>query len=276
MRYLLLLVLMLFYGGAVLAQQLNDKLFMPSANASQPFNDTTVFTPVAKPSPTDAPPRDEHPLWCGGLEFGLNGSEGNSDVMKMRFGANARRRTEANLLTVDLVYGMARQNGIQSENKALFNVRDEILLRDSPWGVFASGQLEYDEFRDFDFRVASHAGMGYQVWRTERCCLRTRLGAGFSREIGGPRDRWVPEGLAGADFDYRFTERQRFVSTVDLFPDLGHWGQYRLRFRAAHEILIDPDLNMTLRLGVQDRYDSNPGGSLRNDIDYFLALMMKF
>jgi hypothetical protein len=46
--------------------------------------------------------------------------------------------------------------------------------------------------------------------------------------------------------------------------------------RAAYEILIAPEWGLTLRLGIQDRYDSDPGDAKRNDFDYFSTLLLKF
>ncbi len=258
--------------GTAKAQQVNDKLYVPSSNQALPFDDKTLFS---GPSAATSAPLKETP-WCGGVEVGLVGSDGNSNVFKARLGANTKRSTEDNYFMADLAYGYATQNGKISENKALFNTRDEILFANSPWTIFGSGQVEYDQFRAFDFRVASHTGVGNLLLKTDTTCIRGRVGAGFSREIGGPQDRWVPEGLVGGDFEHRLTERQRVLATVDWYPDLGAFGQYRLRSRAGYEILIDPSMGLTLRLGIQDRYDSNPGPAKRNDLDYFMTLLFKF
>jgi hypothetical protein len=93
---------------------------------------------------------------------------------------------------------------------------------------------------------------------------------------GGPPDRWVPEAVVGGDFNHRFTDRQGFVSTVDVFPNLSQLGQFRVRARAGYEIVISPEHGMVLRLGVQDRYDSNPGPAKRNDLNYFTTLLFRF
>jgi putative salt-induced outer membrane protein YdiY len=253
--------------------QLNDAQFRVPTKP-EPFNEKSVI--VAPPKAGTKPPDKPPPLWCGGLEFGLSGSDGNADVLKIRLGGNAKRQTEANIFSTDFVYGLSRQNNRTIENKALYNVRDEFLFRDSPWGWFVSGQIEYDEFRAFDFRVAAHTGSAYQLCKTDNLSIRTRLGAGFQREIGGPTNRWVPEGLAGGDLWWKLTDRQSFVASLDYYPDLGRPENYRVRTRAAYDILIDPELCMTLRLGVQDRYDSNPGPAKRNDVDYFATLLFRF
>src|SRR5689334_15885118 len=65
----------------------------PLAPPTAPFTDGTIFKPPPKDPPKDAPPPK---VWSGGAEFGLNGSEGNSDLFKVRFGSNVKRCTDAN------------------------------------------------------------------------------------------------------------------------------------------------------------------------------------
>jgi hypothetical protein len=257
--------------------------FLPSKQNNE-FKDSTLIpkplkiekaTPAETPGELPPPPPPPK-IWTGGLEFGVNGTDGNTEVLKIRLGADLRRETASNLFTADFVYGMARQVGLETENKALFNARDEILFADSPWSIFASTNVEYDRFRAFDFRVGVYAGVGYQWLKSEATDFRTRAGAGAVREIGGPRDRWVPEALLGYDLVHSFTERQRFVTTLDFYPNLEDAGEFRVRTRAAYEILVDPSIGLNLRLGIQDRYDSNPGPAKRNDIDYFVTLLLRY
>jgi hypothetical protein len=106
--------------------------------------------------------------------------------------------------------------------------------------------------------------------------VKVRAGAGLARENGGTVNDWVPEGQAGADYEYRLTDRTRLTVMGDYYPDLHDLSHYRVRVRAAFDILIDPDLNMWLRLGAFDRYDSQSYGSKRNDLDYFMSLLLRF
>jgi hypothetical protein len=261
-------------SGFTMAQGIfRDTDFRVTNDAPASFTDKGVFTPPPAPLPASVNPV---PIWSGGVEFGFNGTEGNTNVQKMRLGANVLRREEGNIFSADLVYGMARQMGVTAENKALFNVRDEVFFRNSPWGFFLAGQIEYDEFRDFDFRVAGHTGMAYQFLRTDDTFLRGRFGAGASKELGHEDARWIPEGLLGFDLDHKLTKRQRIVAAGDFYPDLGRLGQYRVRARAAWECQLDEAGCLTLRIGVQNRYDSNPGDAKRNDLDYFTTILYRF
>lgn len=265
------------YFGPANEKTFNEKAMFPAptpaAPAVPPPPPPTLIPDGSLPPPP--PPR----IWTGGFEIGLNGQQGNTDVLNVRIGANADRKTAENLFHFDLLYLISRQDGTTSQNQALSNTRDEILFPGSPWSVFTALQIEYDEFRDYDFRVGVYTGLAYAWVNTPATLFKTRAGVGAQYEIsiaGGAPDKWVPEAVLGYDFNHKFTDRQGFVSTVDVYPSLANLGQYRVRARAAYEIVIDPDHGMVLRLGVQDRYDSNPGTSKRNDVNFFASLLFKF
>ncbi|MCU0703280.1 MAG: DUF481 domain-containing protein [Fimbriiglobus sp.] len=215
-------------------------------------------------------------IWSGGGEFGINGAEGNSRLFNLRAGFNAKRKTDTNLLVTDFLYTYAQQNGLLTQNQALFNARDEILFPGSPWSLFASTNIEYDDLRAFDFLIGIYGGVGYQVIQTDATDWRLRAGAGAVRQIGGPQDRWVPELVFGTDFTHKFDDRQSIVLNLDYYPRVDNFAQFRVRARAAYQIILDQASGTTLRLGVQDRYDSDPGPARRNDLTYYATLGFTF
>lgn len=248
------------------------------------FNDKALLgNPPPPPKPVTIPDGSLPPppprLWTGGFEFGLNGAQGDVDVLNIRLGAQADRKTDSNSFHSDFLYTLNTQDNIVSQNQALLNARDEILFKNSPWSVFTAVQVEYDELRAYDLRVGVYGGLGY-VWIDDKTTLfKTRGGAGAVREINtrdGTADRWVPEAVMGFDFNHAFSDRQRFVSSVDVYPSLSDFGHVRVRARAAYEVLLDPKYGMVLRLGVQERYDSQPGNGQANALNYFTTLMFKF
>ncbi len=275
--------------------------FGPSPTA--PFNEKSLFPTPPKldaPPPTPAPdglppppgvgpaivvPDGSLPAappprrWRGGFEFGVNGSDGNSDVLSLRLGTNFDTKHDRNVFHLDVLYTLTRQDGTTRQNQAILNARDEVLFPDSPWSVFTATQVEYDEFRAYDLRAGAYAGLSRRWLKNDTTSLKTRLGAGATREMdtrGTASDRWVPEAVIGGDFNHRFTDRQSFVSSVDVFPNLSQIGQFRVRARAGYEIVVDPEHGMVLRLGVQDRYDSSPANARRNDLNYFATLLFRF
>jgi putative salt-induced outer membrane protein YdiY len=243
-------------------------LLAETAGAQDPPPPPPVIVEAAPPPPPK--------VWCGGLEFGVNGSDGNSENFKLRFAGNAKRTTPDNVFTTDWRYGFATADGIQTENRFLLNARDEFLFADSPWNLFVSSIVDVDEFKAYDLRLAAHAGVGYQFVKNDVAALKGRLGFGGSREIGGPNNRFMPELLIGADFERKLTARSKFTSTAEVYPDVTDLGDYWAQIKAAYEVLIDPEWNLTLKLGALNRYDSTPEGRKRNDLEYFAVLLWKY
>src|SRR5262249_11306301 len=80
---------------------------------------------VLEPLPPIPPPPK---IWSGGFEVGLNGSQGNADVLNLRLGANTDRKTDDNRFHTDFNYSINRQNGVTEQNQAILNSRDELLF----------------------------------------------------------------------------------------------------------------------------------------------------
>jgi Protein of unknown function, DUF481 len=219
-------------------------------------------------------------IWSGGGEIGTNGASGNTDLLAVRVGLNAKRRTADNLFVTDFLYSYANLNSAITQNQALLNARDEILFAGTPWSLFVATNIEYDELRAYRFRVGVYGGVGYEVINDEWMTWRLRAGAGAVREIagyaGGPASRWVPELVFGTDYTYKIDDRQSLEATVDYFPRVDDFSQFRVRARAAYQILLDKENGIALRLGAQNRYDSNPGPARRNDLTYFATLGFQF
>ncbi len=132
------------------------------------------------------------------------------------------------------------------------------------------------QFQNWDWRVTAVSGVGYEFIKSDRTTLLGRVGIGAMREFGGEDNRIHPELDVGVDWQHKFTEFQKLTFSFDYYADLIDIGAYRFIGKAAYEIVVDPDSGMTLKLGVEDRYDSTPDGAKRNDLDYFAVLMFKF
>jgi putative salt-induced outer membrane protein YdiY len=255
--------------------------------------------PVPPPPPSEAPPAqpqvppqpDEAPvdekvvvvvtepprkLWEGSVELGLDGSEGNSRQFNLRLGVDLKQKTDRDVIGLDFDYHRTTSHSEETAHRAFLDWRYEWLFKDSPWTWFAHGTVDYDEFKAFDVRVSIDTGLGYQFIDTEATSLVGRCGGGWSREIGGPDDRYVPESVFGLDFERQLNKRQKLTATVDYTPDVTDFRDFRLKVKAAWEVLLDADMNLSLKLSVLDRYDSTPHDAEPNDVDYAATLLWSF
>ncbi|MFO0935188.1 MAG: DUF481 domain-containing protein [Gemmataceae bacterium] len=254
------------------AQAFDGSLFKtqaPAPAAGQPVMVDPSTTLTGEPPP---PPKE----WSGNVETGFNGQSGNTNVTNFRQGIHAQRKTSDNFFMTDLLYNFSKQEGVTTQNQALFNARDEVLFANSPWSIFGATNIEWDEFKAYDLLVGVYGGLGYTAVDDGQTLFKLRAGAGAVKRFGGPDDRWIPEALFGFDFNRKFTDTQSFISSLDYYPRLDQWGQYRVRARAAYEIIVDKKMGMAIRLGVQTRYDSDPGPAKRLDVNYFATLGFNF
>ena len=248
--------------------------FPPAANAPAALSGVlSVDEPIQlKTSEPEAPK-----LWNGSFDLGLDGSEGNSESFNFRFGFHANRSVESNILTLGLDYNKRTAQTVPTTNRLFFDGRFEWLIHDSLWSWFVHETIEYDEFQTFDVRDTSDAGLGYRLIKNENTTFIGRFGGGFSHEYGGPENGlYIPEIVFGLQLERQISKRQKILGAVEYAPDASDFLRYRLRAQAALEVLLDEERNLSLRMGVLERYNSNPNGARPNDLDYALVLIWKF
>ncbi len=266
------------YQPAALTLPPTETFPLPSGNEKPPlFNAPMSLSGVLTDGLQVAPPTPPPKIWEGSFTLGLDGSEGNSETMNFRFGCAASRKTDTSVLTANIDYKYQTAATLATTDRLYFDGRGERLLKDSRWSLFVHETVEYDKFQPFDVRDTSDAGVGYRWLKNENTTFITRLGAGFSHEYGGPEDgQYVPEAVFGLQLEHQISKRQRIVGVVEYAPDIGDFQNYRIRTQAAWDLLLDMERNLSLRVGVLERYNSIPNGARPNDLDYALMLMWKF
>ena len=214
--------------------------------------------------------------WEGTVSAGLTGSDGNTQRYNFRGEVEGERKTELHRLKGSFVYSWAQDDGDESENRARINFRDELIIPDSKWFGFGEFIFDYDEFQAWDARVSGFNGLGYAFMDSEDELLKVRGGGGITREFGSSDNTFQSEALIGAEYQKQITERQRLEAELTIFPALDEFGEGRIVARAVWELVVDPEVNMNFRAGIEDRYDSQPDGAKRNDVDFFLMLSWGF
>lgn len=211
--------------------------------------------------------------WNGNISFGLYGSDGNTQRLNLRGEVDGTRETDKNLSRFLGTYSYAEDDGDESENKGQVLGENDFKLEDPSWFIFARAQVEHDEFQDWDQRLSLFAGPGHVFIDNEKTKLTGKVGVGAVREIGGEDDDWRAEGIISAIATHQLTERQKLLGEVDVYPSLEDIQDVRTRSRVVWEVTVDPEVNMSLRAGVEHRYDSAAEGDIKkSDVDYFVML----
>ncbi|WP_417734423.1 DUF481 domain-containing protein [Rosistilla oblonga] len=218
-------------------------------------------------------PRDG---WDSSVEFGLNGSEGNTNSLSYAAGANLARKSDLYNLGVNLNYRKTSSGGIDTQNNARANFDLDRAIAETDFSAFIKSGLEYDEFKAFDARVNVNSGLSYFLAKTDDVTFITRIGAGASQEIGSVDEDWKPEMLFGLDLKQQVNKRNKIYVKADYFPAFADFSDYRVVTDAGWEILLDDSENFSLKLAATNRYDSTPLGLEPQDIDYTATLLYKF
>jgi putative salt-induced outer membrane protein YdiY len=243
-------------------------------------------TPPAVPERQELPPQPDLPpvdaeqkpqaTWRGQLSFGITGTGGNSDLLEFRTTGKATRTLpKREILALNWTYRLTEDEGDRRINRFNFTGRQDWLVPDEPWTFFLRNSVELNEFKHWDARVQLGAGLGWRFIETERTALTGRLGAAGTRDIGG-ETRIRPEAIVSLDFHHDLSDRHRLTAQIEAFPALDGDGEYRVNSEVAWDILLDPDSKISLRLGAEDRYDSDAGDADHHDYSYFATLVIDF
>lgn len=216
--------------------------------------------------------------WEKTIDIGLTGASGNSDNVNLRLQLTGERKTSKMETKATALYRYSQQDSEETESRFRFDVRNDWLPPEgSKIRWWAQGSYEYDDFQDWDHRVAAAAGIGYEIIKNDKHTLIGRLGLGGSQTFGGADEDFRPEAVAGLDYAYQIKENQKFTAGTEMFLDVSDTDNYRLNSFAAYEVLVDPDSNMLFKTGVAHRYDSEPGGTAdKSDFEYFATMGWKF
>lgn len=248
----------------------------PPTDAGDPAPEDVAAAPDA-PAPPGAPEDPNAPKWDHKLTIGFGLSEGNTERANLAALYSFTRETDRSKLTYDAAYLYAEDSGDESENRFTTGFLHDWLFPGSRWLIFADARYDYDEFQSWRHRVAFHAGPGYKLIDEEKIKLTLRAGAGAAKEWRSDNDGWRPEALAGADFDWKISDRQSLVSTFRIFPDLDDLGEYRTLTTAGWQMAIDHADGLAITIGLLHEYQSLvDSGRENSDLRLFGGLTLDF
>lgn len=222
--------------------------------------------------------------WTRTAEFGLTGSAGNTENLNIRAIFETERETDTlrTLFRARYLYG--EDEGSVSENEGRARGENDWLFPGERYFIFAFGVYDYDEFQDWETRLQTFTGLGYDFLKErallengqDRASLTGRLGAGATREFGGTDDTWHPEAVLGVDFVWEINDRNTFAAGTEVFPALDDLGEFRAVSYVTHDVQLAETADLRLRVGIEHEYDSDSGTAKENDVKYFLTILATF
>jgi len=261
-------------ASTVAATSISSELMLAAPGLTLAAASAQVAKAAEAPAPEPATFADG---WKFSAAFGLNGSAGNSENLNLRAAFDGVRKATDLDTSFGLVYSYATDKGNKSQSRGAAFVRNDWSFGESPWFIYAIGKAEKDEFQAWDWRASAFVGPGYRFIKNDTTTLNGRVGAGLTREVGGPNNAFTPELNIGMDFTHKFSERTKMFVTLDYYPSLKRFADYRGTAKAGLDIVVDLELALSLKIGAENRYNSDPGDGFKtNDVDYFIMLAVAF
>ncbi|MGB0723593.1 MAG: DUF481 domain-containing protein [Gammaproteobacteria bacterium] len=212
--------------------------------------------------------------WKRTFSAGLSGAQGNSDTSLFDLGFGANYEDEWARWVIDSKYLLSETDGTTSEHNLFVSANRDWLEPGSPWFKFALGRFDWDEFKDWDYRLSGTGGWGYTFREDEHFRLLGRAGLGAIQTFGGAREEFVPEALTGLEFTWRINDRQTLDARNTLYLSLRELGEYRNLTGVDWSIRLDRDAGMDLKLSISNEYDSQAVDPVSNyDLYYSAALV---
>ena len=251
-----------------------------------PVAQTAAASPTAEPTPAAAtapaaPVATPAPSpWKFSAELGASGSSGNTDQSDLHAAIGALYEDDVRRLKADAGWATSKTDGDKTKNQQFVEATHDWLFNDSPWSVFATGRMDWDEFQDWDRRATVGGGVGYLAVKQDDLSVRLRAGLVFTREWGSSdpdREDWRPEGLLGAEANWKLNETNTIEAKATWYPDLHDTGEYRIVTSAAWSVKLSTESALSLKLGAEDEYDSHAEEPFdSNDFRWFAALLYEF
>lgn len=223
----------------------------------------------------DAPAAAPKPEWKSSIQLALDASFGNTDEQSFRFGFKTDRETERMRTRIRAAYYLSLTDGDRTDNEGFASLQNDWLMPESKWFLWASGRYDYDQFNEWEHRVAVHGGPGYELINRENFKLNLRGGGGVTREWN--REATRPELMVGADFDWKISDRQSLNGDTAVYFDMDDTGEFRSLSSLGWSYKFGDNTNMAFSAGLEHEYQStNTDPEDKNDLRIFAGLQWDF
>ena len=238
--------------------------------------------PEPKPEPAPDPPEPKEPekvdvTWKREVRFALTGSSGTTERANLQLGFRLDRITPDTQFRFNSDFRLNTAEGERRGNRLTLNARQDWGRRDDKWGLFLQSSAEFNEFAQFDTRLDFGSGFNYLAFKNDDTTVRSRLGFGFSRDLGGPnKDELNPELIAAVELRHRINADQTLTASTEIFPDASDLSEFRSFVRGEWSLRLRKEGNLQLGIGFEHRYDTGGVRPARDDFDYFARLKYGF
>ncbi len=205
----------------------------------------------------------------GSLTLGVTLTDGNSNTEAANFGFDySKKWEEKNELLLDADYNYGEAEDEKNMDNGKVDAQYNRFLTKRLFGHFHSS-YETDDIAELDHRVVIGLGpgIGVQLIDTEEDQLAVEFGFSyFDEKQSNTSDNGVIMRIAQR-FEHRFNGHACFAQSLEYLPMTDDFGEHLLNAEAFIESGFTARLSV--RLGVENKYNSTPAGEIeKNDLTF--------
>jgi putative salt-induced outer membrane protein YdiY len=213
--------------------------------------------------------------WLHEVDLGLNGVTGNSESTTIHTGYSGKYKDEDHGWKLITAYDKTKSDGEISRNQFFTDMLKDWFWNGSPWFAFFQGRYDWDEFKDWDYRLSGSTGIGYEFIHNDSAYVVGRLGVGGNKIYGDIEEELLTkEASIGLDASWSISDRQSVDFKTTFYPSLEEGGEYRSLTAFNWKMVVSEQNRLSMKIGLINEYDSLAApGTERSDSKYNLSLV---
>ncbi|MEJ2213141.1 MAG: DUF481 domain-containing protein [Gammaproteobacteria bacterium] len=212
--------------------------------------------------------------WKRQLAVAIDGAAGKSENSKINIGFTADYEDKKIRWAHETKYYRNESEGVLSDHSLTASLNRDWLLPKSTRFYFAGGHIDFDEFKDWDERIAVNAGIGNEFINTDTWRLIGKAGLGVNQTFGGIREETTLEGLLEAQVNWKISNDQSVAFNNKLYPNFSDSGEFRNVSSLDWVLALEETYDLGLKVGLDNEYDSLSSESDKNDFKYSVSILL--
>lgn len=209
------------------------------------------------------------------LSAGFSGgsSPAGSSRQEWNVQGDTLRSTEDETFRADGAWFYALASDQDNRSSAQARAMQDWRLPHSDWLVFIRSEAQHDNLREWEWRLASYAGMGYTLMDDEKWEVIGRGGIGGRYDFGTVNE-FTPEVVVGGSaIGWKIAKNQKLVGECMTYFSLNDSDFWRFSGKAEWQIQLSAEQKTMLKLGVRDEYESQrPVNQDGHDLHYYVGI----
>ncbi|MFC1497205.1 YdiY family protein [Verrucomicrobiota bacterium] len=212
--------------------------------------------------------------WDAGLALGVSTTSGNSETLSANASLTGTKITDKHELRLG-AEGSYAESELEVVSDGTTNTIDETTAQNAKAYVnykrkfgalygYSDNSIFHDDPAAIDYRLMTGLGGGGYIIQTDSTKLGIETGATYINEelTTGEDDDYIAVRFA-ARHDQALSETSKIWESLEYLPRADDWDDYLFNAEAGIEAAVNT--TVSLRVVIQNRYDSEPPADIDNN-----------